>query len=526
MKELNSQTAPKTYTVQVSSPQQREFNDKKLSFQDLPHEWLEGLKKNGIMSPTPIQESTFYPICDGLDVLAQSLTGSGKTLAFSLPLAIALNKAKKKPKNARPFGLILTPTRELADQITKVFKTMLSPSKMQVVTIIGGVSYTKQEQALKRPVDIVVGTPGRIADLLKKQMLSLKDLKTFVLDEVDQMLDIGFAKELKLIQDHLPEKTQTLFFSATLNREASRLANNLLDDPLQVKIKAANDTPKSIEHGYLKVKSNNKLSALVSCLVYYNPSQAIIFCETKKECADVAYTLSQKGFSVSQLNSDLNQYERQLAMKQFKQGQLQFLIATNVAARGIDIQELPLVVNYTPPKDRESYTHRVGRTGRAGATGKAWTLVSPNEFHWFQRLTKMVKAEPKLITLPKGEVFLQTIVDRELAKLNLTELPRGINTDELTMIERSLSELDPEQIRSFLMQIIAKSVHKFGITDPSKFHWDAPSTTKPRLRNVKRFDKRGEKSFGYGQSRRRGNSSGRSNSSPKKRSSVPQKRKA
>ena len=523
MKELNSQAAPKTYTVQISSPQQREFKDKKLSFQELPQEWLEGLKKNGILAPTPIQESTFHPICDGLDVLAQSLTGSGKTLAFSLPLAIALTKAKKKPKNARPFGLILTPTRELADQITKVFKNMLSHSKLQVVTIIGGVSYSKQEQALKRPVDIVVGTPGRIADLLKKQMLSLKDLKTFVLDEVDQMLDIGFAKELNLIQDNLPEKTQTLFFSATLNREASRLANNLLNDPLQVKIKAANDTPKSIEHGYLKVKSNNKLNALVSCLVYYNPSQAIIFCETKKECADVAYTLNQKGFSVSQLNSDLNQYERQLAMKQFKQGQLQFLIATNVAARGIDIQELPLVVNFTPPKDRESYTHRVGRTGRAGATGKAWTMVSPNEFHWFQRLTKMVKADAKPITLPKGEVFLQTIVDRELAKLNVTELPRSINTDELMMIERSLDELEPEQIRSYLMQIIAKSVHKFGITDPSKFHWD-PSTAKPRLRNVKRFDRRGDRSFGNGQSKRRGNSSHRSNT-PKKRSPL-QKRKA
>ncbi|NRA45408.1 MAG: DEAD/DEAH box helicase [Oligoflexales bacterium] len=524
MKELNSQTAPKTYTVQISSPQQREFNDKKLSFQELPQEWLEGLKKNGVVAPTPIQESTFYPVCDGLDVLAQSLTGSGKTLAFSLPLALTLAKAKKKPKNGRPFGLILTPTRELADQITKVFKTMLRPSKLQVVTIIGGVSYSKQEQALKRPVDIVVGTPGRIADLLKKQMLSLKDLKTFVLDEVDQMLDIGFAKELNLIRDHLPEKTQTLFFSATLNKETSRLANDLLNDPMQVKVKAANDTPKSIEHGYLKVKSSNKLSALVSCLVYYNPSQAIIFCETKKECADVAYTLSQKGFNVSQLNSDLNQYERQLAMKQFKQGQLQFLIATNVAARGIDIQELPLVVNYTPPKDRESYTHRVGRTGRAGATGKAWTMVSPNEFHWFQRLTKMVKADPKPITLPKGEVFLQTIVDRELAKLNLTELPRSINSDELMMIERSLDQLDPDQIRSFLMQIIAKSVHKFGITDPSKFHWETAST-KPRLRNVKRFDRRGDRSFGYGQSRRRGNSSNRSSNSSKKPRSL-QKRKA
>lgn len=526
MKELNPQAALKPYTVQISRPQQREFNDKKFSFQELPQEWLEGLKKNGIMAPTPIQESTFYPICEGLDVLAQSLTGSGKTLAFSLPLAISLSKTEKKPRNGKPFGLILTPTRELADQITKVYKNMLGHGNLSVVTIIGGVSYSKQEQALKRPVDIVVGTPGRIADLLKKQMLSLKELKTFVLDEVDQMLDIGFAKELKLIQEHLPEKTQTLFFSATLNRETSRLANGLLNDPMQVKVKAANDTPKSIEHGYLKVKSNNKLSALVSCLVYYNPSQAIIFCETKKECADVAYTLSQKGFNVSQLNSDLNQYERQLAMKQFKQGQLQFLIATNVAARGIDIQELPLVINFTPPKDRESYTHRVGRTGRAGATGKAWTMVTPNEFHWFQRLTKLVKADPKPISLPKGEVFLQTIVDRELNKLNLTELPRNISSDELMMIERSLDDLDPDQIRTFLMQIIAKNVHKFGITDPSKFHWD-PSAAKPKLRNVKKFDRRGggNRSFGYGQSRRRGSSQRPNPNAAKKRPSL-QKRKA
>ena len=501
MKELSiPETTPPAFKIQVEGPQQSSFNDKKLNFQELPHEITSRLSESGINSPTPIQASSYHPIMEGLDILAQSMTGSGKTLAFALPIAIKLMQSPKK-KNLNPTVLILSPTRELADQITKVFRESLRSAGCKVQTLIGGVSYVKQEQGLRSNVDIIVGTPGRVSDMIRKNKLSLMNLQTFVLDEVDQMLDIGFAKELNFIREQISSKAQTLFFSATMNREAKKMASQLLKDPVHISVESLKNSPKNIEHGLLKVKSSSKLDALVSSLVYFDPAQAIIFCETKKECADVTSTLGQKGFSCAQLNSDLNQYERQLAMNQFKHGKLRFLVATNVAARGIDVQELPLVINYTPPKDQESYTHRVGRTGRAGATGKAWTMVSPIEFHRFQRLLKGLNIQAKKISLPTTDQFLETIVANELNqyKLDLPEVSEV--SEEMSIIENSLMKLSPEQIRSIVAQNLATQITKFGISDPSQFQFnDLPfalknerSSKKPRRFGGRSSQNRGQK---------------------------------
>lgn len=456
-----------------------------LSFQDLAPEWQDALAQEGIVEASPIQAQTFYPIQDGRDILAQSMTGSGKTIAFSLPLAIKKNKAAAAPSSRQngPSILILTPTRELADQVAKVFTQTLRLCRLSVTTIIGGVSYSKQEKAIQSGVDVIVGTPGRIADLLEKRMLSLAHLEHFVLDEVDQMLDIGFAKELNLIRSHITKKAQTLFFSATLNRDAVSLANKLLDNPVHVSIAAAN-TPCSIEHGFLTVKANSKLKALVSCLVYFNPSQAIIFCETKKECSDVTHCLNMRGFSVSQLNSDLNQYERQVAMAKFKKGSLQFLVATNVAARGIDVQGLPLVINFTPPRDIESYTHRVGRTGRAGAKGKAWTFITPEESFRYHRLVKQIRANSEKISLPDSDAFVQTLVHRELGQLSQVDEaavnPHGDSMD-LSSIDQALGKLSATEIRSLLKGVLTARLQKIGISNPELLQWQESA-----LRDVER----------------------------------------
>ena len=468
--EFTSQNKPAQYKVSVSGTSKDKFCGKKLEFKNLPQDIVLGLEQSGITAPTPIQESSFYPIMNNLDILAQSMTGSGKTLAFALPIALKVKESKDRPTK-NPTVLILTPTRELADQITKVYKTTLRSTGCKIVTLIGGVSYTKQEQGLKSSVDIVVGTPGRIADMIRKKKLQLNDLRSFVLDEVDQMLDIGFAKELNFIRDHLPKSSQTLFFSATMNKEARNMASSLLKDPFIISVESSQNSPKNIEHGYLKVKSDSKLDALVSLLVYYNPNQAIIFCETKKECSDISSSLSQKLFSCAQLNSDINQYDRQLTMNKFKSGKLQFLVATNVAARGIDVQDLPLVINYTPPTDKESYTHRVGRTGRAGAKGKAWTMVTPSDFHRFQRLLKILNVQALKITLPNSDSFLEKIVSRELNKYSFDKLPNGLTSDEILVIEKSLMHLTSDQIKSIVTQNLASEINKFRISDPSQFHF-------------------------------------------------------
>ena len=460
--------------VKITSPEHLEkYGNKRLAFGEaLPEEWLSIFKDEGKINPTPIQEFTFYPVLDGHDLLAQSMTGSGKTLAFSLPLAFKFQGAEK-PRPGNPKILILTPTRELADQITQVFVKTLGASKMKVASVIGGVSYSRQEKALKNQVHAVIGTPGRVSDLIRKNTLNLDEVEAFVLDEVDQMLDTGFEAELDAIRRNLPENCQTLFFSATLNSQARRLANKFLKSPVCITSTDNKNSPESIEHGYIATRSHLKPKALISSLAFYDPEQAIIFCETKKECSDVAHALMLKGFSASQLNSDLNQYERQMAISQFKNKTIRFLIATNVAARGIDIQGLPMVINFTPPKCAESYTHRAGRTGRAGAKGKAWTFVTPEDCRWYAGIIRQVKARPEPVKFPDSRSFMETIINKEICEISSRPVfEKSFSSAEMEKIDHELAKLSPEQHRALVRQVIASRVSKIGIFDPQQLHWD------------------------------------------------------
>lgn len=473
MTNIENHSSVSAAVVKISSPEHIDlYSTKKLSFrEDLPEQWAQSFEDEGKLKPTPIQESAFHPIQDGLDLLAQSMTGSGKTLAFSLPLAFRYREScKLRPRS--PKILILTPTRELADQITQVFQKTLRHSQVKVTSVIGGVSYTRQEKALSGSVHVVIGTPGRVSDLIKKKTLNLAEVETFVLDEVDQMLDTGFEVELNFIRNSIPEKCQTLFFSATLNQQARRLANKFLKDPVCITSSENKNSPESIEHGYIATKGHLKTKALISSLAFYNPEQAIIFCETKKECSDVSHALMMKGFSATQLNSDLNQYERQMAISQFKNGTIRFLIATNVAARGIDVQALPMVINYTPPKCAESYTHRAGRTGRAGAKGKAWTFVTPEDCRWYTGIIRQVKAKAQRISFPDSQAFMETIINKEICQIS-SESVYGKNFSDVEMekIDQELSKLTPDQHKALVRQVIASRVSKIGIFDPEKLQW-------------------------------------------------------
>ncbi len=482
------------YNVSIISKEHLHFNDKLLKFDDLPPALKDMLASEGKSVPTPIQAHSFYPVIERHDILAQSMTGSGKTLAFSLPLACRLMQSQSKKKQG-PTVLILVPTRELAYQVSKVFHSTLKSCKPKIATLIGGAAYFKQEQELRADPEIIIGTPGRIVDFIKKGTLHIKDLESFVLDEVDQMLDTGFAEELSFIRNKLPESIQTLFFSATLDRKSRSLANEFLNNPVHIHMEKATEAPNLITHGYITVREEVKQKALASILIYHNPSQALIFCETKSECSEVAQALVARGLNATQINGDLSQNDRSKAMANFKSGTLQYLVATNVAARGIDVQHLPLVINYTPPKDNDSYTHRVGRTGRARTKGTAWTLVSPGNFRQFKGLMSRLGTKPEKVELPNEKAFIEKIISREFEKPQTTE-----SSTLVEHVQDIIKSFSPDEIRAFLGQFLTRRLMTFGVCDPSQFQWSEGEMSH-RLTS-QRSGSRSSSSSSYGGGRR------------------------
>lgn len=423
----------------------------------LPASLREVLAKQGIVQPTVIQSQAIPAALSGRDVLAQSSTGSGKTLAFALPVALKLKK------HGQLRALILTPTRELATQVAGVLDSTVSALKLRTLAITGGSSYARQKRALHEGVDIVVGTPGRINDLLTQGALQLSEIESFVLDEVDQMLDFGFKEELESIRSQLPATAQTLFFSATLSSDIRAVARKLLKNPIEVNIqKSAAQSPSTIRHGYLEVRGHSEQKALINALLFHNPTQAIIFCKTRQECADLCDALVQRGFDAAALHGDLTQVERNQTMDKFRDKKLKYLVATNVAARGIDVQELPLVVNFNVPFDVESYTHRVGRTGRNGAEGQAWTIVTPTSCRAYESMMRQMKLRPELIAVPSCSEVIHRCADGLLNELKSTR-EKGVSKTIEKAIDRQLASLESEDKDKILREMISRYLEKLNV---------------------------------------------------------------
>ncbi len=446
-------------------------------FSKLPPNIYESLLSQGIETPTEIQKIAINPALDGQDILAQSQTGSGKTLAFALPVGLKL--VGPEP-HGLPRTLVLAPTRELAAQVESVFSGLLSSLGLRCLTIIGGDSYAKQKRALKKGVDIVVGTPGRIVDLMQQKNLRLEHVECFVLDEVDQMLDFGFADALAEINNALPDDIQTLFFSATMNKKMQDLARGLLENPIEIQIAPKLTSPKNIEHGYFPVRRGQELNALVNILLHEAPPQAIVFCETRKDCREVSEAIEERGFNVAALNGDLSQEVRMATLDRFRKGSLQYLIATNVAARGIDIQGLAMVINLDVPYDVESYTHRTGRTGRAGDHGKAWSIVTPRNIrrYWFQM--RDLKLEPKRLKIPSQFDILAKVTEHEVNKLRkTTESPRAIRR----MIDRVLEEISEEEAHDLLREHLRRKLETTDAFNANEIEDHSLEFTPDRPRN-------------------------------------------
>ncbi len=340
----------------------------------LSQEMLTNLDKIGYKSMTPVQEQSLPHILDGKDLIVKAKTGSGKTAAFGIGLLQKLNV-----KKFRVQSLILCPTRELADQVAKELRMIAKfTHNIKVLTLCGGVAFGPQLGSLRHGAHILVGTPGRILKHLKKDSLNLEDLQTLVLDEADRMLDMGFMDEVREVIAFAPSQRQTLLFSATYPDEIMELSEAIQQDAITIQTESLEEKNKIDEHFYA-LDDEHKPDALVKVLSHFQPSNAIVFCNTKIECDELAKNLQHSHIDALALHGDLEQYDRNDVLVQFSNNSCSILIATDVAARGLDIKELPMVVNYDMPHSQEIYTHRIGRTGRAGAQGVAVSFYDTDD---------------------------------------------------------------------------------------------------------------------------------------------------
>ena len=346
------------------------------------------LKKSGITSPTPIQEQTIELIKDRKDVIAEAATGTGKTLAFLLPVIENINLQTNEIQ-----GLILTPTRELAIQITNEANKLKEAKDINILATYGGKDISSQLKKLNNNIHLIIATPGRLLDHLERKTINLSKVKTFILDEADQMLFMGFKNEVEAIIKEMPKQKQMLCFSATMDSAVKKLAYRYMNDPAVVSIKKEEVTLSSINQNVVETTDRNKRDALCKVLNEDNPFMAIIFCRTKRRVDELEEVLHQRKYNCMKLHSDIPQNKRERIMKSFRNADIQYLIATDVAARGLDISGITHIYNYDIPENVESYIHRIGRTGRAGESGYTCMFVDPKNMRALKEIEDAIGFE-------------------------------------------------------------------------------------------------------------------------------------
>ena len=361
---------------------------------------LKALEEKGYITPSPIQQQAIPYALAGRDVLGCAQTGTGKTAAFALPIIQNLMKPSDKKHSKKVIrSLILTPTRELALQIAENLNEYGSHTQVRSAVIFGGVSANPQIKELRRGIDILVATPGRLNDLIGQGEISLSHVEIFVLDEADRMLDMGFSDDIMQIVKYLPKERQTIMFSATMPRKIQDLARTILHDPVEVKLAVSKPADKIVQSAYVCYEAQ-KVSLVKKLFAERPPHRVIIFASSKLKVKDMAIALGRAGFKVGAMHSDLEQQERDEVMYKFKAQQIDVLVATDIVARGIDIEDIGLVINYDVPHDPEDYIHRIGRTARAAATGSAVTFVSEDEQGKFHAIEKFIERDIRKAELP------------------------------------------------------------------------------------------------------------------------------
>ena len=454
----------------------------------LKSEVLQSLENMGFVTPTPIQEKAIpHLLKEESDFVGLAQTGTGKTAAFGLPLV-----SKVDDKSRTPQGLIICPTRELCIQITKDLQNYSKNLKINVVSVYGGTDIRRQITDIKRGAQIIVATPGRLVDLTKRKAVDLQDINWVVLDEADEMLNMGFKEDIDFVLSKTPDWRNVWLFSATMPKEVAAIAKNYMQDPLEVAIGHKNQTNENIEHIYFTVKERDRYAALKR-LIDFNPNiYGLVFCRTRRETAAVAEKLGKEGYSAEPLHGDLSQAQRDNVMGKFRRKSLQILVATDVAARGIDVDNITHVINYNLPDEIENYTHRSGRTARAGNKGESLVLINTGEGYKIKQIEKKIRTTFTKGTIPNS---------KEICEIQLMKLVDKVVTSEVK--EDDIAQFMPTVMTEFENLSKEEVVKKFVSAEFNKFleYYERAGDL-----NAKAGDRsdRGDRDRGRGRDRDRG----------------------
>ena len=432
----------------------------------LPEPLVRAIDAMGFETPTDIQRSAIPALLGGRDVVGIAQTGTGKTAAFGLPI---LSHVDGNVRGVQ--ALVLTPTRELAIQVADAIAGFAEHTRVEVVAVYGGASYIPQLRALKSGAQVVVGTPGRVMDMIERGALNLEALKVFVLDEADEMLSMGFAEDIETIASGVPADRLTALFSATMPPSIARVAATHLRDPLRIEVTSSASTVSTIEQSYAVVPFRFKTDALARVLAVWREEGAIVFVRTRAAAEEVATELMQRGVSASPISGDVAQGEREKIIGRLRSGALDVLVATDVAARGLDVDRIGLVVNFDVPREPDAYVHRIGRTGRAGRSGRALTFFTPKEFPLLRSIEKHTGTQLTEATVPSPEDVLNHEISQALGRL-----PVG----DLSLFREAVAAMEAEPI-DVAAALLAASVNSAPVE---------PRTT-GRARREENFDQSG-----------------------------------
>ena len=451
----------------------------------------------GFEHPMPVQEEVIpYLLNSGKDVIALAQTGTGKTAAFGIPV---LQQIDRDSRNTQ--ALILSPTRELclqiADDLNDFAKYL---DDVSIVPVYGGASIMTQIHSLRHGVQIIVATPGRLIDLIERGVAKLDDVKNVVLDEADEMLNMGFADSINAIFEHLPQERHTLLFSATMSREIERIAKSYLHEYEEIVVGSRNEGAENVNHIYYMVSARDKYLALKRVVDYYPNIYAIIFCRTKLETQEIADKLIKDGYNAESLHGDLSQQQRDLTMQKFRQHNVQLLVATDVAARGLDVEDLTHVINYGLPDDIESYTHRSGRTGRAGKKGTSISIIHTKEKFKVRRIEKEIGKEFVDGTLPSAEEICKKQLYKTMNDIMKTDVDEDLIAPYMGDINRWFEYIDKEDV---IKKVVMITFGRF-----LDYYKNAPEIVKPSSSTREKSDKadrkqRGDRNGGERKGRRR-----------------------
>ncbi|SCM83386.1 DEAD-box ATP-dependent RNA helicase CshA [uncultured Sporomusa sp.] len=425
---------------------------------------IRALNDMGFEEPTPIQAQAIPTLLSGKDLVGQAQTGTGKTAAFGIPLLENI-----KNRTGAIYGIVLTPTRELAIQVAEELNKLGQFSQVNTLPIYGGQDIQRQIKALQRKPQIIVATPGRLMDHMERRTIKLTDVKMVILDEADEMLNMGFIEDIEKILSATPDSRQTLLFSATMPRQIQSLAQKFLKEPALISVKAKEVTVPLIEQYYMELQDRQKFDVLCRLLDIQSPELAIVFGRTKRRVDELFEALKKRGYSAEGIHGDLTQPKRDAVIRQFREGTIEILVATDVAARGLDVSGVTHVYNFDIPQDPESYVHRVGRTGRAGQTGSAMTFVIPRELEHLRSIERLTKRKIVRMPVPTLNEAIEGQQRLAVEKL-LNQIEEGNLESYRGRAEDLLAETDSVSLISAALKLLTKEPD----TTPIKITEEAP----------------------------------------------------